>query len=148
MLFRSKGLELLLDIRPAARRFVRGDPAQLLQIFFHLIGNAVKFTERGTILLQADLESDNEEDILLHFMVLDSGIGIRGEEQQLIFQAFSQADGSLTRKFSGTGLGLTIAARLVSIMGGRIWVESEPGRGSTFHFTASFKRVEDGSGDS
>jgi signal transduction histidine kinase len=143
----QKGLELLLDIRPAAPRFLRGDPAQLRQILFHLMGNAVKFTELGEILLQADLESENEEGVLLHFMVLDTGIGIRGEQQQVIFEAFSQADGSLTRKFCGTGLGLTIAARLVSIMGGRTWVESEPGRGSTFHFTAPFKRVREGRAD-
>ena len=84
---------------------------------------------------------------LVRFMVLDTGIGIRGEEQRFIFEAFSQADASSTRKFSGTGLGLTIAARLVSIMGGRIWVESEPGRGSAFHFTAPFKRVREGRAD-
>ena len=143
----QKGLELLLDIRPAVPRFLRGDLAQLLQILFHLIGNAVKFTERGEILLQADLESENEEGVVLHFLVLDTGIGIQGEQQQVIFEAFSQADGSLTRKFCGTGLGLTIAARLVSIMGGRIWVESEPGRGSAFHFTAPFKRVREGRAD-
>ncbi len=143
----QKGLELLLDIRPAAPRFLRGDSAQLRQIFFHLIGNAVKFTARGEILVQADLDSENEEDVLLHFMVLDTGIGIRREEQQVIFEAFSQGDASLTRKFCGTGLGLTIAARLVSIMGGRIWVESETDKGSAFHFTARFKGGKEGRSD-
>jgi signal transduction histidine kinase len=138
-----KGLELMLDIRPSAPRFVRGDPAQLRQILFHLIGNAVKFTDRGEILVQADLEPGNEEVVVLHFMVLDTGIGMQEEKQQVLSEVFSQADSSLTRKSSGTGLGLTIAARLVAIMGGRIWVESEPGRGSTFHFTARFKRVKE-----
>jgi signal transduction histidine kinase len=131
----QKGLDLLLDIRPAAPRFVRGDPAQLLQILSHLVGNAVKFTESGEILLQADLESENEEGVLMRFMVFDTGIGIPGERRQILFDASSRSP--------GTGLGLTIASRLVSAMGGRIWVDSEPGRGSRFHFTARFKRPKE-----
>ncbi len=133
---RRKGLELLLDVRPAAPRFVQGDPAQLRQIVFHLMNNALEFTECGEILLRAGLESENKEGVLMRFMVSGAGVGIRREEQLVIPDSSSQRDASLT--------GLTIAARRVSGMGGQIWVENEPGRGGSFHFTAPFKRPAEG----
>jgi two-component system, sensor histidine kinase and response regulator len=135
-----RGLELVADVRPDVPQFVRGDPTRLRQVIVNLVGNAVKFTERGEIVLRVAQESEHPESILLHFVVEDTGIGIPREKHQAIFQAFSQADGSMTRKFGGTGLGLTIAARLVELMHGRIWVESEVGCGSKFHFTARLER--------
>jgi PAS domain S-box-containing protein len=136
----QKKLELTLEVDAQAPEFVRGDPARLRRILINIVGNAVKFTEHGKIALQVTKESDDENGILLHFIVLDTGIGIPQEKQQMIFEAFSQADSSITRKFGGTGLGLTISARLVQMMGGRLWLESEPGRGSKFHFTTWFMK--------
>jgi len=104
----------------------------------NLTTNAVKFTERGEICVHASLESSDESSITIHWIVRDTGIGIPAEKQQAIFGAFTQADASTTRKHGGTGLGLTISARLVKMMGGRIWVESEPDKGSRFHFTTQF----------
>jgi CheY-like chemotaxis protein len=115
---------------------VLGDPTRLRQIVNNLVGNALKFTEHGEIVVKADLESREDDSLLLHFTVRDTGIGIPPEKQEKIFEAFSQADGSTTRKYGGTGLGLTVSLRLVKMMGGRMWVESEPGHGSCFHFTA------------
>ena len=138
----KKGLELVMAIHPDVPDFVSGDPTRLRQIIVNLMGNAIKFTVRGEIVLRAALESCNGDNLLLHFTVQDTGIGIPKEKQQVIFEAFSQADGSTSRKFGGTGLGLTISARLVEMMEGRIWVESETGRGSAFHFTASLGRAE------
>jgi protein-histidine pros-kinase len=120
----------------------KGDPTQLGQIIAHLTGNAIKFTERGEIVLQVDTESQDPEGVVLHFMVLDTGIGIPPDMQQVIFELFSNAYSSMTRGFTGAGLGLALSARLVGMMGGRIWVESEPGLGSRCHFTARFERAE------
>jgi two-component system sensor histidine kinase/response regulator len=103
-----------------------------------LVGNAIKFTEQGEVVLHVETESRTQDDIHLHFTVADTGIGISAEKQKLIFEAFQQADGSMTRKHGGTGLGLTISSRLLELMGGRIWVESELGQGSRFHFIVCF----------
>ncbi len=134
----QKKLELLCHIDPDIPRLMRGDPARLRQIVLNLLGNAIKFTERGEVELRVEQEAIHDVDAILHFRVRDTGIGIAAEKQKLIFDAFSQADGSTTRKYGGTGLGLTISRRLVTMMGGAIWTESEVGRGSTFHFTARF----------
>jgi anti-sigma regulatory factor (Ser/Thr protein kinase) len=119
-----------------------GDPVRLQQVVSNLVANAIKFTERGHVLLEIAEETRGEGSTLLHFQVSDTGIGIPPEKQASIFEAFSQADGSTTRRFGGTGLGLTISSTLVQLMGGRIWVESEAGKGSTFHFTAAFDLAE------
>ena len=112
-----------------------GDPTRLRQIIINLVGNSIKFTERGEIALSVELMSIEEDRVELHFIVTDTGIGISPDKQTSIFEAFSQADTSTTRKYGGTGLGLAICARLVGMMGGRIWVKSELGKGSQFHFT-------------
>jgi signal transduction histidine kinase/CheY-like chemotaxis protein/streptogramin lyase len=134
----QKGLELNCSITPDVPDALVGDPSRLRQILFNLLGNSLKFTERGEVNLRVRQESVNEESISLHFSVEDTGIGIPAEKQARIFDAFTQADGSTARRFGGTGLGLTICRRLVEMMGGRVWVESMPGQGSTFHFTARF----------
>ena len=139
----QKGLELLCEIAPGVPQVVSGDPTRLSQIITNLVGNAIKFTKEGEIALRVSKESEGEGRIELRFTVADTGIGIQTESQKLIFDPFSQADTSTTRKFGGTGLGLTISARLVNMMGGRIWLDSELGRGSEFHFTASFRAVEE-----
>jgi CheY-like chemotaxis protein len=129
-------LELVCDIEEEVPEELVGDPGRLRQVVVNLLGNALKFTERGEIELKVWKEAEDRGCVNLHFAVRDTGIGISPDKQKLIFDAFTQADGSTTRKFGGTGLGLTISSRLVKIMGGRIWVESQPGQGSTFHFTA------------
>ena len=134
----AKGLELLSDIRPDVPDVIIGDPGRLRQIVVNLSGNAIKFTEKGEVVVSVEVESRSEEAVLLHFAVRDTGIGIPESRQKQIFEAFSQADSSTTRKYGGTGLGLTISTQLVAAMGGRIWVESEEGKGSIFHFTARF----------
>jgi len=134
----QRGLELLCDIHPDVPSDLVGDPLRLQQILSNLVSNAIKFTARGHILIDIGRETDGEGCTMLHFRVSDTGIGIPPEKHATIFDAFSQADGSTTRRFGGTGLGLTIASTLVHMMGGRMWVESEPGQGSTFHFTAGF----------
>jgi PAS domain S-box-containing protein len=150
----QKGLELACHIAPGVPEMVVGDPGRLRQILVNLIGNAIKFTAQGEVVLDVRVESEerraeSQTDAAgslalcsplstLHFEVRDTGIGIPPDKQQVIFEAFTQVDVSTTRKYGGTGLGLTISAQLVSMMGGRIWVESEPGKGSTFHFTAHF----------
>jgi len=134
----QKKLELAFDIAPDIPHALIGDPGRLRQIIVNLVGNAIKFTEQGEVVLRVDAESQTETDIRLHFVVADTGIGIPEDKQSTIFEAFNQADGSMTRKYGGTGLGLTISSRLVQLMGGRIWVESEPHKGSRFHFTANF----------
>jgi len=133
----EKKLELVCDVRPEVPEFVTGDVARIRQILVNLLGNAIKFTEYGEIELEVKLESHEADRLRLHFMVRDTGIGIPRNKQAMIFGAFSQVDGSTTRKYGGTGLGLTISARLVDAMQGKIWVESEVGQGSCFHFTAS-----------
>ncbi len=132
---RDKGLELLCDIAPDVPVAVVGDPGRLRQILVNLVGNAIKFTSQGAIVVRVLFESQDADGLLLHFSVSDSGIGIAAEKLNSIFEAFSQEDSSTTRRFGGTGLGLTICARLVEALGGKIWVESDLGRGSVFHFT-------------
>jgi two-component system sensor histidine kinase/response regulator len=133
----EKGLELLCDIKTDVPCDVIGDSARIRQIIVNLVGNAIKFTEHGQVELCVAVEARDRDELQLHFIVRDTGIGIPPEKQKLIFEAFSQADSSTTRRFGGTGLGLTISARLVEAMRGKIWVESEPGKGSAFHFTVS-----------
>jgi two-component system sensor histidine kinase/response regulator len=128
---------LIYEVQPHVLEAVLGDPGRVRQIIFNLVGNSIKFTERGEILLSATQEAESSEAVSLHFAIKDTGVGIPADKQQKIFEAFSQADGSMARKYGGTGLGLTICTKLVEMMNGRIWVESEMGKGSTFHFTAS-----------
>jgi PAS domain S-box-containing protein len=135
----QKGLDLCLETSPAVPAILQGDPGRLRQIILNLLGNAIKFTDQGEVVLTVQKESQNPENVSLHFSVRDTGIGIPPEKQQLVFEPFAQADGSTKRRFTGTGLGLTICQRLVQMMGGKIWLESEVGKGSTFHFTASFR---------
>jgi CheY-like chemotaxis protein len=116
-----------------------GDPTRLRQIVVNLVGNALKFTDFGEVVVEAKVENCAGDDITLHLSVRDTGVGIPPKKQKLIFESFTQADGSMTRKYGGTGLGLTISSRLAEIMGGRVWVESEVGKGSTFHFTLRFR---------
>jgi len=133
----QKGLELLCDIDAAVPAGVVGDPTRIQQVLSNLVGNALKFTEHGRVVVTVREESRAEGSTKLHFSVADTGIGIPAEQHAAIFEAFRQADGSTTRRFGGTGLGLTISTNLVRLMGGRLWVESVPGAGSTFHFTVA-----------
>ena len=130
-----KGLELTCRLPPELPALVVGDTVRVRQVLLNLISNALKFTERGEVAIEVQQESRTADALVLHFSVRDSGIGVPPEKHKLIFEAFTQADGSTTRRYGGTGLGLTISAQLVQMMGGRIWVESAPDRGSTFHFT-------------
>jgi len=141
----EKGVLLIYQLDPAVPAWVGGDPDRLRQIIMNLVGNAIKFTERGEVTVRLTMQEvlgEDKEKCLLHFAVSDTGIGIPLEKQRIIFDAFSQADSSTTRRFGGTGLGLTISSRLVDLMGGQLWVESEVGHGSTFHFTARFNVVD------
>jgi signal transduction histidine kinase len=131
----DKGVELTCDVRPGTPAMVHGDPIRLRQVITNLIGNALKFTDGGEILLRVAKDGDEDDEIYLHFTVVDTGVGIPADKQNLIFDAFAQADSSITRRYGGTGLGLTISSRLVKLMGGEIWVRSELGAGSDFHFT-------------
>ena len=135
----DKGLEYLADVSPAVPQYLRGDPLRLGQILTNLVNNAVKFTERGEVRLQIELVETTGEKVQLKFSVRDTGMGMTPEQSGKLFQAFTQADMSTTRKHGGTGLGLTISRRLVEMMGGRIWIESEAGVGSNFQFTAWFE---------
>jgi PAS domain S-box-containing protein len=151
----AKGLELACEVGNDVPDVVIGDPGRLRQVVINLVGNALKFTETGEVVIEVGLEppppgdqlaqpaddrsTDSEQ--LVRLSVRDTGIGIPSDKQDLIFQAFSQADGTTTRKFGGTGLGLSICRRLVELMGGRIWLDSEPGRGSTFQFTLQLKQT-------
>ena len=136
----EKGLEFEDRISPAVPDCLVGDPGRLRQIIMNLVGNAIKFTERGQIAVVARVAEDllDTHSCTLHFSIEDTGVGIPPEKLTLIFDAFAQADNSTTRRYGGTGLGLAISKRLVEMMGGRIWVESEPGAGSIFQFTARF----------
>jgi signal transduction histidine kinase len=131
----EKGLELNLQVDPQVIDLVAGDPVRLRQILVNLVGNAIKFTSSGGVMLSVQSESQEGEHVVVRFTVKDSGIGIPLDRQKDIFSAFTQADSSTTRKYGGTGLGLTISRRLAELLGGRIWVESEPGKGSSFIFT-------------
>ncbi len=134
----KQGLELACHIPPEVPDALIGDPVRLRQIVVNLAGNAIKFTERGEVVVDVSVESESDAEVWLHFAVRDTGIGIPPDKQKVIFEAFSQADSSTTRRYGGTGLGLPISSQLVAMMGGKIWVESEVGKGSTFHFTARF----------
>ncbi|RMG45228.1 MAG: response regulator, partial [Acidobacteria bacterium] len=135
----QKGLELSAEVLPDVPDALTGDPVRLRQIITNLVGNAIKFTERGEVVLRVERESQTEGEVRLLFAVRDTGIGIPPEKQDLIFDAFTQVDGSSTRRYGGTGLGLAITRRLVELMGGRIWVESRVGQGTTFHFLIPFR---------
>src|SRR5579863_5630223 len=134
----QKGLELAYDADSEVPSHVVGDPGRLRQILVNLVGNAIKFTQRGEILVTVEKSSQSGGSVELHFKVKDTGIGIPPDKQGLLFKAFSQADSSTTRKYGGTGLGLVISVRLAQLMGGKMWVDSSEGQGSTFHFTARF----------
>jgi CheY-like chemotaxis protein len=136
---KQKDLQLICQISDDVPPQLLGDPGRLRQVVTNLVGNAIKFTAQGEILVRVEVESRNADDVMLHFTVRDSGIGIPQEKLRHIFQPFEQADTSTTRNYGGTGLGLTISASIVEMMGGRIWVESQVGLGSTFHFTARFR---------
>lgn len=155
----SKGLELVYRVAPAAPTLVDGDPRRLRQVLVNLVGNAVKFTERGEVVVdvlrvespesrvqgpeERPTESPALDSVVLEFTVRDTGVGIPPDKLGLVFHAFEQADSSTTRRHGGSGLGLAICARLTELMGGRLWVESEMGRGSAFHFTVRYGRVEE-----
>jgi two-component system, sensor histidine kinase and response regulator len=135
----AKGLELVYYASPGVPTALIGDPGRLRQVIVNLVSNAVKFTEHGEVVLRVETISRENDEVVLHFFVTDTGIGITPENQKLIFEPFVQADGSSVREYGGTGLGLSISARLIEKMQGRIWMESHRDRGSTFHFTARFK---------
>jgi len=137
----QKGIELTAEFRPDVPERICADPTRLRQVIVNLLGNALKFTGHGEVSLCVRAAAGDSQGTLLQFTVADTGIGIPAGKQSLIFDAFAQEDGSTTRKYGGTGLGLTISSRLVKMMGGRIWVESEPGKGSRFHFTAAVKAL-------
>jgi PAS domain S-box-containing protein len=143
----NKGLELMCYIEPGIPTWVIGDPIRIREVLVNLVGNAIKFTERGEVSVKVErAESDDRERVGLHFMVTDTGMGISRENQKRIFEKFSQVDSSTTRRFGGTGLGLSISKSLVELMGGRMWIESEEGKGATFHINLALrfeKREED-----
>ena len=134
----QKNLELAYFVPPQLPDFFVGDPVRLRQVILNLVGNAIKFTDHGEVVLRVEVDSKDQDGVTLHCAVTDTGIGIPLEKQRLIFEPFAQADTSTTRKYGGTGLGLSISFRLIEMMGGRIWLESQPGQGTTFHFTARF----------
>jgi PAS domain S-box-containing protein len=142
----AKNLELACHVDANVPDFLVGDPVRLRQVIFNLIDNAIKFTERGEVVVDVRCQESAPSSripgpCVLHFAVSDTGIGIPKDKQESIFRAFEQADSSTTRKYGGTGLGLTISSRMVELMGGRIWLESEPGRGSVFHFTVRLEAL-------
>ncbi|MBF0398919.1 MAG: response regulator, partial [Desulfobacterales bacterium] len=134
----EKGLEVIVSISPDVPLFLIGDPLRIAQVLLNLANNAVKFTDKGAIFISIKLISLVDDKAKIYFAVKDSGIGITSEQKSLLFQSFTQADGSITRRYGGTGLGLAIAKKLVELMGGEIQVESVPGKGSTFSFTSLF----------
>ena len=141
---KEKDLSLAVQVHGDVPDVIVGDPSRLRQLFVNLLGNAIKFTERGSVTLHANVEAPAANEVLVHFAVEDTGIGIPADKQKVIFEPFTQADGSTSRKYGGSGLGLAICARVVEMMNGRIWVESALGVGSTFHFTAGFARAKEG----
>jgi two-component system sensor histidine kinase/response regulator len=138
-----KGLELACRIAPDVPDILSGDPGRLRQIIVNLVGNAIKFTSEGEVVVFVVAEEKNENDITLHFSVTDTGIGIAADKQKQIFEPFRQADASVTREYGGTGLGLAISSQLVECMNGKLWADSQLGKGSVFHFTARFGVSED-----
>jgi two-component system, sensor histidine kinase and response regulator len=134
----QKGLDLSCRIAPDVPDALVGDPGRLRQVILNLVGNAIKFTDKGEVAVDVSISEQGREDVSLRFTVRDTGIGIPQEKQWEIFGAFVQADASTTRRYGGTGLGLTISSQLVEMMDGRMWLDSEPGRGSQFHFVARF----------
>ena len=138
----SKGLELATFVEPEVPSSLRGDPGRVRQVLVNLVGNAVKFTDRGEVIVRVSAQAQDEASVTVQFSVRDTGIGIPPESQGKIFNSFTQADGSTTRKFAGTGLGLTISRQLVGLMGGEIQVTSAPGVGSEFAFTVPFRKGE------
>jgi PAS domain S-box-containing protein len=137
----GKGLELAYDVDPAIPDALLGDFGRLRQILLNLLGNAIKFTERGEVAVHVDMETSADDTVLLRLAVRDTGIGIAPDTQRIIFRPFEQADSSTTRRYGGTGLGLAISRRLAELMGGRVWLESAPGQGSTFYFTVAMARA-------
>jgi CheY-like chemotaxis protein len=129
-------MEVQFDVMPEIPDGLVGDSTRLRQVLLNLLSNAIKFTDTGSIAVQATTRERRGQSLVLEFSVADTGVGIPADKMDLIFEAFRQADGSNTRKYGGTGLGLTISSRLIALMGGRIWAESTPGKGSVFHFTA------------
>jgi PAS domain S-box-containing protein len=138
----EKGLELACDLPGTVPDHLVGDPLRLRQVLINLVGNAIKFTERGEVTVRVGVKEQSDCDVCLEFDVADTGIGISPENLDRIFAPFAQADSSTTRHFGGTGLGLAIASQLTAMMGGRLWVESELGRGSVFHFTTRLSRQQ------
>jgi signal transduction histidine kinase/CheY-like chemotaxis protein len=134
----EKGLELACHVKPDVPEQLVGDPTRLRQIVMNLTGNAIKFTEHGEVTVKAELQSRNDKSVMLHIAVQDTGIGIPKEKLSQVFEKFGQADAGTTRQFGGTGLGLTITKQLVEMMNGKIWIESDPGKGSCFHVLAEF----------
>src|SRR5262249_41854892 len=134
----TKGLELIYDVQPEVPDALVGDAGRLRQVLLNLVGNAIKFTEEGEVVVRVEVtdEAASGGEVVLRFTVRDTGMGIPRDQHERIFRACEQEDSSTTRRYGGTGLGLTIAARLVALMGGRITLDSEPGRGSTFACTA------------
>jgi len=135
----DKGLELLCRIAPEVPVLLAGDAGRLRQVLVNLVGNAVKFTERGEVAVEVEVDSATDDSVVLHYTVRDTGIGIPPGKLDRMFEPFEQIDASTTRRFGGTGLGLAICSRLVQLMGGNLWAESQDGRGSAFHFTARFR---------
>ena len=133
-----KGLELAYHVSESIPEVIVGDPSRLRQIVVNLVGNAIKFTDSGEVVVRVEGERAAEGHAILHFSVADTGVGISSDRQERIFEPFVQADGSIARRYGGTGLGLAISKGLAELMGGRMWVEGEPGQGTVFHFTASF----------
>jgi two-component system, sensor histidine kinase and response regulator len=140
----AKGLEMVCDVSPEVPLFLKGDSTRLRQVLVNLVGNAIKFTQAGEIEVKVSVDSSSRSSCVLRFLVSDTGVGIAKEKLKMIFDPFSQADTSTTREFGGTGLGLSISTRLIELMGGRIWVESEPGQGSDFCFIVSFALADEG----
>lgn len=139
----EKRNELAFRVAPGVPDRLTGDPDRFRQIVLNLVGNALKFTEKGEVVVEVEREKETDTGVLLHFSVRDTGIGIPTDKQEGIFRTFEQADGSTSRRYGGTGLGLAVSSQLVGLMGGKIWVESEPGTGSTFHFTVDLAIADD-----